>query len=617
MSLNFMQVSINFVPLMEPMPLANALKRCIVDSNQYMPSMFELHFLDNPFAGIYEIMDSEMLSIGMPVTISAKPAQTDNFPPTEPIPIPLINGEITALEAHFDQKMSIVARGYDKMHRLNRGRHTRTFMAMNDAAIVEMIALEAGLEAAAMPSPRVNDYLLQNNMSDLEFLQMIANRVGFDLAVDELGVLMFKEAGVPEPVPGILEWGGILHNLISFHPRATAARQVNEVTAQAYSPLIKESVVGVFPVPPNEQGGPGLIAQAELARTVFTPTAGQVVSDKPMPEITGEEEAEMIAEGEGMRIARDFVQAEGLCVGNPEVMAGRLAEVQGVGLTFSGTYLLTSATHTEDASGYRTSFRVDGSEARTLTTLLTNNSQTAPGRIPGIVNGLVMDNVDPEGLGRVKCILPFLGVTEEGPVISNWCRLASPMAGMQRGFFCVPNIGDEVLLAFEQGDINFPYVIGAVWNTEDRPPIPGQEAVIGGDVVKHVFKSGIAGHTLTFDDTPGMMQIELKTPMQHTIVLGGEPPGITITDPAQNTIQINEQGITIRSMTTMTINAAASLTIESEGAVSINCATFSLTAEGTAVIEATGGIDMSSGAGSVVVMSGGVSINEGALMVLP
>ena len=87
-------------------------------------------------------------------------------------------------------------------------------------------------------------------------------------------------------------------------------------------------------------------------------------------------------------------------------------------------------------------------------------------RVNGVAVGIVTDNHDPEGLGRVKVRFPWLG---EG-VESDWCKVASFMAGDGRGAVFLPEIEDEVLVAFEQGDVNFPYVIGALWNSSDRPP---------------------------------------------------------------------------------------------------------------------------------------------------
>ncbi|NEP76599.1 MAG: hypothetical protein F6K29_34665 [Okeania sp. SIO2G5] len=80
--------------------------------------------------------------------------------------------------------------------------------------------------------------------------------------------------------------------------------------------------------------------------------------------------------------------------------------------------------------------------------------------------GIVTDNEDPDGLGRVKVKFPTL--TEEHN--SNWARVVSMGAGPARGFDCLPEIDDEVLVTFEHGDIHRPYIMGGVWNGNDSPP---------------------------------------------------------------------------------------------------------------------------------------------------
>ena len=87
-------------------------------------------------------------------------------------------------------------------------------------------------------------------------------------------------------------------------------------------------------------------------------------------------------------------------------------------------------------------------------------------RISGVVVGVVTNTQDPAGLGRVKVKFPWLSDSEE----SFWARVATPMAGKGRGFYFLPEVEDEVLMAFEHGDARFPYVLGALWNGQDKPP---------------------------------------------------------------------------------------------------------------------------------------------------
>ncbi len=120
-------------------------------------------------------------------------------------------------------------------------------------------------------------------------------------------------------------------------------------------------------------------------------------------------------------------------------------------------------------------------------------------RIYGVVIGLVTNSEDPEKMGRVKVKYPWLSSTDE----SNWARVATPMAGKERGFFFPPEVDDEVLIAFEQGDTRFPYVVGSLWNGKDAPPVQND-----GKSNLRMIKSR-SGHIIQFNDEDGKETIDI------------------------------------------------------------------------------------------------------------
>lgn len=87
-------------------------------------------------------------------------------------------------------------------------------------------------------------------------------------------------------------------------------------------------------------------------------------------------------------------------------------------------------------------------------------------KVYGLVVGLVTNNVDPQKWGRVKVKFPWLADDVE----SHWARVVQPMGGPQRGQWWIPEVNDEVLCGFEQGDVRFPYVVGSLYNGVDTPP---------------------------------------------------------------------------------------------------------------------------------------------------
>ena len=173
------------------------------------------------------------------------------------------------------------------------------------------------------------------------------------------------------------------------------------------------------------------------------------------------------------------------------------------------------------------------------------------GRWYGAFPALVTDSVDPEGLGRVKIALPWSPDTA-GARYETWARLATFMAGNNRGSWFIPDVDDEVLIVFEGGDPRRPYVIGSLWNGKDKPP----ESMDGaGKNFKKVLRSR-NGVKLTMDDTDGREQFILETPGGQKLTLKDGPGAVEIVDSNGNSIKMETSGITITASAKVTINAS-------------------------------------------------------------
>lgn len=173
------------------------------------------------------------------------------------------------------------------------------------------------------------------------------------------------------------------------------------------------------------------------------------------------------------------------------------------------------------------------------------------GRWYGAFPALVTDVVDPEGLGRVKIALPWSPDTA-GARYETWARLATFMAGNNRGSWFIPDVDDEVLIVFEGGDPRRPYVIGSLWNGKDKPP----ESMDGaGKNFKKVLRSR-NGVKLTMDDNDGREQFILETPGGQKLTLKDGPGAVEIVDSNGNSIKMEASGITITASAKVTINAS-------------------------------------------------------------
>ena len=187
----------------------------------------------------------------------------------------------------------------------------------------------------------------------------------------------------------------------------------------------------------------------------------------------------------------------------------------------------------------------------------------------GVVTGRVINQLDPLTLGRVQVQLPFIDSVD----LSPWARVAVPLAGPECGFYFIPNIGDEVLVAFEHGDVGAPYVIGCLWNATAPPPLPSPLPQIS------MIKT-LAQNMIMFTDVPP--SITIMAPTGQTIVMNAA--GIQILSDPKDVISITAAGIQIVSGSNMvsmtpdgiTISGAPNLNISAATAMNIAAPTINL-----------------------------------------
>lgn len=220
-----------------------------------------------------------------------------------------------------------------------------------------------------------------------------------------------------------------------------------------------------------------------------------------------------------------------------------------------------------------------------LIDLLKSPGQHEPGRLYGVAVGIVSNNQDPENLNRVRMKFPWLSDDHE----SWWARMAAPMAGPNRGVYFLPEVNDEVLVAFEHGDVRFPYVIGALWNGQDKPPANNSD---GKNNLRLMHSR--SGHLVTLDDTDGKEKIELHSKSGHVIRLddssGSEK--IEIIDKTGNnslTIESSSNNITLTCNGKMKLEAMQGIEIVSQMDVQVQAQTsVQVQAQTTMDLEATG-----------------------------
>ena len=189
------------------------------------------------------------------------------------------------------------------------------------------------------------------------------------------------------------------------------------------------------------------------------------------------------------------------------------------------------------------------------------------GQLLGVVVGVVTNNQDPDGMGRVKVKFPWLNDQDE----SHWARICSLMAGKGRGAYFLPEIDDEVLLAFEHGDRRCPYVLGALWNGKDTPPTTNSD---GKNDVRLIQSR--SGHVIRFNDADGKETIEIIDKNDNSITFDAVRNSLTIAtkkdimlSAPQGTITLDAQTIEIKASTQTTLQAGSTMDVKANATMNI------------------------------------------------
>lgn len=210
-----------------------------------------------------------------------------------------------------------------------------------------------------------------------------------------------------------------------------------------------------------------------------------------------------------------------------------------------------------------------------------DKDEQEPKRFYGVTTGRVINLMDLMQLGRVQVQLPFIDAFD----LSPWARIATPMSGILCGVAFLPQIGDEVLVAFEQGDVNVPYIIGSLWNGF-APPLPN----------------------FPVPDSPVRTSYSIRTLTGNQIMMVEAPPMIEILAPlAGQSITMTNAGTTMISATSVEILVAGATIIVTPAGIQIAGATITFAA--TTALNLTAPAINLTAAGTCTITGGMVVIN--------
>lgn len=580
--------------------VAGTLVSAEVDTSLYVPSQVKLVFNGTPD----EILLPGGLQLATEISVTAGE-----------VPTPIFTGEVTAVEVESSHgQTETVVRGMDRSHRLMRGTQTMAYPEMTASDIVTLLLGEAEvIPGEIIPTTNTYEWLSQANVSNWVFVQQLAALENYVAYADNLGLFNFcpmpkPEAGLPPAmsydIPSMgtqLVLGG---NLVHLRAVVTGAEQVPVVMATGYDPSLTAPVIAPVPTMPST-------SQA-LDPAVLPPVVGGEFGATEFYDASRPFESEATAMSWAESIASDIAGAiaevEGQCLGNPSLLAGSAITIGMAGEPFNGYYICSAARHVFDfqGGGYTTWITAGGYRDRSLYALASGSGPMDHKRptIPGLVIGTVVNNMDEDGLGRVQVMFPWLSAE----YISAWARVmqigASKVGG---GFLWVPEVGDEVLIGFDRGSIDHPFVIGNLYNGLAKPlPAPAVEGV----VANRRIASRMA-HTIQWNDGPDAMGISIMTaPVESpptSIVLDGQQIKITVNSLGEIEIT-GALGVKIAAEGGPLTLDAPTITIGGEDTVSLSIAGTSISVGG----EATTSVSVGSPSTAEVSVSGAMVSLGGA-----
>lgn len=540
-----------------PSELMDVLESAVVEQSLTLPDLFVLTFLDEMRLLVgnggnqFQIGDEVVIDI----TARSLTGQT------------LVSGEVTAVEAEDDGTgVYTVVRGYDKGHRLLRGRRVRNFLNQSYSDVVRKLLSDTGIPVGTIDSVATTHPLVsQDNVNDWEFVQGLAREVGYFAGTMD-GKFHFSKPAAAKEGPAVSDLRAqdplqlaLGDELLRFRSVVSAVEQIPKVTVRGWDPKTKQAVVGQANNATSVQVD-NAVEPRKLAQMFAAPDL--VKLDVPHTEQSA---AEAAAKGLANEVASASTELDGIARGHPKLRAGAAVSIGLVGAPFDGKYILSTARHIfAPREGYTTGFTVTGLRDNSLWGLANGGLPAGAPPIHGVVIGLVTNNKDPDKLLRVKLKFPWLSDDYE----TDWVRLVQLGAGAERGSVVVPEVNDEVLVAFDHGDLRRPYVLGGVYNGKDKPHTgPGGEVVASDGSINHRTVTSRTHQTVALIDERGKEGLTLVTgDGKQELALKAGDRKITLT--SEGDVEVTAKGsgkMTMDATGDIKVVTKANITIEATG----------------------------------------------------
>ncbi|MFC5803161.1 VgrG-related protein [Streptomyces formicae] len=498
---------------------AERLTEAFVDTSTGLPAEAYLRFHDPG----HRLLGSLKASIGTPVRVSVVTSRDRTR-------TGVFTGEVIALETEFTTAGGTytIVRAMDLGHRLLRGRRVTSYADTTVADVVSKIARRARMTCGPIQADSARiPFLAQLNLSDWEMVQHLAAERGLTVSVEGTKLCLRKPTAAgtaPSPRSGAMASPFVLQqgmNLISLRAGLSSTGQVANVEVRGWDPVSKQPLAHREPATTSDRLQVGTTSGS--ASKAFGSDSTLLVTGRPY---TTAHDVQNAARALAADTSAAFADVEAVAVGAPQLRAGAAVALAGVGSPFEGKYTIASSRHLfNDRDGYRTRIRV-------TTHSLAPVPPAPPLSTRGVAVGVVADTKEPhEGQhGWVRLRLPWLGPD----YVTDWVRTVQSGGVGGGGVFPV-ELEDEVLVGFEHGRLDRPYVLGGLYNGKDKP---GDHAGIklidpsSGKVNRRSFASRDTDRIEILTPAEGSQGIRLSTGKDsdlYTVLMDRNKKAITLT----------------------------------------------------------------------------------------
>ncbi len=528
------------------------------------------------------VLDSSEIKIGAEIEIAA--FYGDENEQT------LFKGLIVSIRLRADSakgvRMELNCR--DKALKMTEVRSSMPFLEVKDSDVMTTIISDAGLTADIEATTSQSPLNLRVGATDWDFLRLMADRNGQVLVVED-GKITSKSIDLSAAAVLTLTYG---MDIVEVDIAVDAGRAIGKAKASAWNAKDQSIVTGQDESFLDDM--PSNTSQADIAEVLGTREhLTNTARDLPEAELTDFSKARMA------RASLATVHGTIKFQGSGDVAPGDMVELAGTGDRYGGNFFVGEISHDIAGGVWSTTTRVGLPQDWTSDTfgLGASGAEALTAPIHGLQVGKVMKlTEDPEGMQRIQVSLPMIG----DPPAEVWARHATPYATKDAGFHFLPEVDDEVLIAFLNADPNAPVIIGAVHSPDiSRPDEPVEE-----NYIKTIVTP--TGMKLTFEDEKQIITVE--TPGGHIFTMDDDATTVSLEDSNGNSIVMDSGGITMTSAADVSISATGDLTAEANGDASISG--LNVTCEGQVGFTGKGGASAELSAGGTTDVKGAmVNIN--------